>query len=835
MADPIDPAIQQAFREFAQQLNRFGATLGSASSATSGSLTGLGANLRTVGQGMARLRSEMDSGRKSFADSVQIYRQLKDDFESLDEATRATAAGQRIREAQNVMANQLVRQNLGELAGEITKIGIGGALTYYKNQLTTTISSLQENVGGMQMAFALQQQAVTDLYNSFDRVGQAVTAAGMGLAAFNPAAGAFIAGVGLVGSEVAKFFGGLEKESLQALQKEFNKTSNAFKSITSVGVLFGLGMTEMRMEARRAQLDLGDYSRVVSANSVDLAKLGGTVEQGAKRFSMVNAELLHYRQGLLNLGISEAEQAQATIDYMSMLQDVGKLQGKTNQQLAAETNDYLKNLKAISVITGEDAKKAQQRARDAATQAAVNNKLSQAGAGAEAKFRALIAQFPGLEKGISQLYTLGTVVDPIQAQILTSIPGLEQAIKYNVDQLEKPGQSIDQFNINLQESLRLNATSIRDQARAVQGTFGMINVATGNLAELSTLTTQYSIFGEKLITKSDYFGESSVMSLANTADGLTSETSRAQVLFNQFNTLLSNILDGPLKGFAKETPKIIEEGAKKMIDALAPVLKTHEIILRFDTTMDKVITDAVGKALRSSGVRFESFTEYARGGIVNGPTRILAGEGGPEAIIPLANGVNGEKSVPVDLSIKDILPVSQLRDMFPKDLNINHIMPTKQLSEMFPSDIKIDAVLPTKQLSDMFPSDLNINHIMPTKQLSDMFPADIKINESMAIKELHNMFTSALGQIKEDDFKKQTSLIQASTLRNENTKVDESMTQEAIAQTFSKSILDLKSQLAGDNDKQLGIMQQQIDKLDSLISHMRDNVAASENIANVLG
>lgn len=834
MADPIDPAIQQAFREFAQQLNRFGASLGSASSATSGSLSGLGANLRTVGQGMARLRSEMDSGRKSFADSIQIYRQLKDDFEALDEATRATAAGQRIREAQNVMANQLVRQNLGELAGEITKIGIGGALTYYKNQLTTTISSLQENVGGMQMAFALQQQAVTDLYSNFEKMGQAVTAAGAGLTVINPIVGAFVTGVGLATSQIAAFTGAAETEALKVLQREFNKTGSAFRSITSAGLFFTNGMTEMRQEARLAQLDLADYSRVVSANSVDLAKLGGTVEAGAKRFSMVNSELFNYRQGLLNLGISEAEQAQATIDYMSMLQDVGKLQGKTNQQLAAETNDYLKNLKAISAITGEDAKKAQQRARDAATQAAVNNKLSQAGAGAEVKFKALIAQFPGLEKGISQLYTLGTVVDPIQAQILTSIPGLEQAIKYNVDQLEKPGQSIDQFNINLQESLRLNASSIRDQARAVQGTFGMINVATGNLGELSTLTTQYAIYGEKLLTKSTDFGEMTVNTLSDTFDPLTKETTRTQVLFNQFNSLLSNVLDGPLKDFATQGADIVKQAATKMIDSVAPLLKTHEIILRIDKNIDKVITDAVETALRASNLQFQ-FERYARGGIVNGPTRILAGESGAEAIIPLTNGVNGEKSVPVDLSIKDILPISQLRDMFPKDLNINHIMPTKQLSEMFPSDIKIDAVLPTKQLSDMFPSDLNINHIMPTKQLSDMFPADIKINESMAIKELHNMFTSALGQIKEDDFKKQTSLIQASTLRNENTKVDESMTQEAIAQTFSKSILDLKSQLAGDNDKQLGIMQQQIDKLDSLISHMRDNVAASENIANVLG
>jgi pyridoxal biosynthesis lyase PdxS len=135
MADPIDPAIQQAFRDFARQLDRFGSGLGGAGSTATSTLTNFGSSLRTVGQGMARLRTDMDSGRRTFAESVQVYRQLRDDFENLGEATRSTAAGQRIREAQNVMANQLIRQNLGELAGEITKIGLVGALNYYKNQM----------------------------------------------------------------------------------------------------------------------------------------------------------------------------------------------------------------------------------------------------------------------------------------------------------------------------------------------------------------------------------------------------------------------------------------------------------------------------------------------------------------------------------------------------------------------------------------------------------------------------------------------------------------------------------------------------------------------------
>jgi hypothetical protein len=506
---------------------------------------------------------------------------------------------------------------------------------------------------------------------------------------------------------------------------------------------------------------------------------------------------------LLNLGITEQDQAQATIDYMVILQDIGKLQNKSATQLAAETNDYLRNLKAISSITGEDVKKAQARARDASTQAAVNNKLSQAGEGTALKFRALIAQFPGLEKSIQQLYTIGSVVDPIQATFLAGQPALMAALKYNVQQLEKPGDTLDQYNINLQESLRQQGTSIRDQTRAVQGTFGMINVASGNLAELSTLTTQYSIFGEKLITKADYFGESRVMSLADTADGLTGAVSQSQVLFNQFNSVVSQIIEGPLRDFAVKTPEMISLGAKKIIDSLSGYLKVNKIILTFDRNIDKVITDAVGAALRAAGARFE-VQPMARGGVINRPTRVLAGEAGPEAFVPLSGG----RSIPVNINIGENLVSKQFNNVFAtamtqlRDLNQNNQ----------------DNLVKSIQDIQVRPTQVEINH-----------------DENLVARQFNNVFATAMTQLRDLDRITQDNLVKSTQVRPAQNAQTNTEFQDSLALTLSRVMLDLKTQISGDNDKQLGAMQMQIDKLDSLIGYMRDNVAASENIANVLG
>lgn len=68
-----------------------------------------------------------------------------------------------------------------------------------------------------------------------------------------------------------------------------------------------------------------------------------------------------------------------------------------------------------------------------------------------------------------------------------------------------------------------------------------------------------------------------------------------------------------------------------------------------------------------------------------------------------------------------------------------------------------------------------------------------------------------------------------------------SLVSEALTSVFDgpngfASVMNLvKNQLSDDNNKQLGAMQDQIAKLNDLVSAMKDNVRASENIANVLG
>jgi hypothetical protein len=762
MADPIDPDVTQAFRDFARQLDRFGSSMSGASTGVSGTLNSFGANIRQVGQGMARLRYDMDAGRHSFSESIRVYKQLKDEFENLDEATRATVAGQRIREAQQQMSSQLLRQGLGELAGDITKIGLAGALNYYKNQLVTGVRALQDNVGGTESAFSLQRQAVTDLYGTFTSLSQAATASGAALMTINPIAGGVVAGLGIAGEALAKFYGGLQTTGLDILQKEFVKTTESFKAVTGGGLLLAGGMTEIRQSAREAQLDVTDFAKVVAARSEDLARLGGTVNQGTRRFMDVNSEMVKYRNGLMNLGISYKDQADGAIEYMATLQSVGQLQGRSAAQLAKETDSYLVNLKQITAITGEDSKRAQQRARDASVQAAVQNKLSMSSGDAAVKFGNLVKQFPGLEKAISQLYTFGSVTDSTQAIFLANNPLIEKSIREQVGLIDNQNVNAARFQSELEYSQAQQAVAMRDQLRANQGIIGTVNLASGNLGELSGLYSNYSMITDRIVSKGFYSSERIADEAKKTTDPLTKSVTESQRLFTQLGTVLSALLDGPLTSFATKAPDIIQEAAKKIQEAIKPLAGQFTISQAIDERIIKIFRDAFGANLRgtvrggggvpSAGEPITPIQSFAGGGIANGP---LSGFNallhGTEAVIPLGDS----RSIPVSM----------------------------------------------------------------------------KIDENLIAKQFNESFSAAIAQIKQSE-KQQQNTATSTPMESVTKALEVASSGNA---SFNKVVIDLKNQISDDNKQQLHVMQQQIDKMDSMISALQDNVRASENIANVLG
>ena len=769
MADPIDlSAVQQATAQLSAALGRVTGQATAAGSAFSSVGTQFSGSLKNVGRGMAQLRSEMDKGRVGYASSGQALRNLQSSFDSLDSATKNTAAGQRIAAEQQRMSTELFRRGVGEVAADLTKAGIGAALEYFKNQFFTAVKGIQENVGGLQLAFNLQNRAISDQIAVLEQLsqgaGQAATALAMipgPWAKIGAVAAGTVAAMSNVTAKTQKF----ALEGVQTLQVELAKTDSAFKVIVGSGALLANGMGDVRKYSAMAGLDLKDFSSMVAQNTKPLTQFGGSMADGVKKFSMVSGAMAPYRTSLLNLGFTTQEQSQATIDYMAQLQAAGQLEGKSKEEIAKGTMQYLGNMKALSSITGEDVKQQQARVKAAAEQAGVQAALAEGGEEMGQKFRDLVARFPGYEKEIGQLMTVGEITDPLRATMLANIPELDSALRDGVSNVKDNNIKANAAARETEARIMRDGAAIAAGSREQQKTFGTIASATGQMGEYAELANRNFALGQQGAEQQAKGSKSafdSVKDLISTTDTLTNETSKASAAFATAASKLNTEITPLLTKFAKEGVPItgskgivrtVQEGAGMAIAGARFAGRSKEDIARTtikggQDLLTSVLTSLKDAVIRLIGVlpsgKGEKDPSSADGGIVDGPKGgFFSLTHGREAIIPLPSG----ESIPVNI---------------------------QGAEKMFAGEM---AAQRGKQSA--------------AGQAPAAGGADIAASVAAAIE---------------------------SAMSGPN--------------GFGKAIGELKNQLAENGQQHTGIMQQQIEKLESLIAATQDNADSSRRLAN---
>jgi hypothetical protein len=753
MADQIDVGeLQQAVAQFTSSLNRLGGSAQNVSTVMTQSGSQFGGSVRNVGQGMARLRMELDRGRVGFTEAGRALRVMQDRFDELDAAQRSSIQGQRIAADQQRMAGELLRRGAGEISADLAKSGVGAAIEYFKGQLTTSVSSIQQNVGGMQMAFNLQNRELESQISLLQRLSAGATAAAVALATIPGWQSKAAAGALEGAAAAAKATEGLvklEAEGLLILQTELAKTNAAFKVMTASGALFADGMTDIRKGAADAGLDLGDFAKITASNSEALARLGGTVTQGVKRFSDVNLNMVKYREGLQNLGISTDQQAEGTIEYMGILQRSGQLESKSSADIAKGTADYLTNLRAVSAFTGEDAKKAAARARDASAQLAVQKKLNEMGAGAAERFQAGIRTAPEfLQKAMQQsLVGDGVITDPEVQQALEAVPAARELMERTMANIRDKSLTQEEVSARYQEDLKALGPAMKAQALEVGGSVGAANLFGGSLAGLTKIIEGLADVGGKGTAAQKQGAETTTESaekLKETTDVLTRQISKAATAFSDATAALTRGITPLLKNYA-------EKGMGPTQSGLAETVKQGNV-------RNKQALEAIsGMEVIMRGNeprRDERVPNRANGGINQaqpGGTLIRVAEAGlNEASVPLPDG----KTIPVTLS---------------------------------------DNMLTTRQFNEQFATVMAANNQQKQQIIAPAAPTGTEIATSVATA-FETVLKGPAG--------------------------------------FVGALDEVKNQLANDSRQQMAAMQQQIDRMDTLVTAMQDNAEYSRRIAN---
>lgn len=462
----------------------------------------LGASLRSnagsVGQSMARLRTELQRGTGTVQSNAAALQRLISDFESLDEVTRKSQVGVNMLNEQTRMASQIMRDSVGQMSAGLTKGGLAEAVDYVAKQLFTTIGNYQDGATGMQAAFNNQNAALESQIRVLERLqsGATMTAEALMLIP-NPMArfGAMIAAGTAAVAGFAKDATGKQKEAFQLFQKEMTITSQSFDVMQKSGVLFQSGFADVRATAGSLQLNMDELARTVSQNKQELSNFGGSVTGGVRKLKLVGDAFTRLatqgrdlRKDLEYAGYSQQEQTEGMVDYMDMLNRTGRLRGMSDEQIAQQGTEYLKNLKAISAYTGEDAKAAQKRAEQASEQLAVQAKLRKSqDPQAMEKFQTLIKMMPkDMEKGLQQMVAFdGTVVDKNLNILFAQSPTRKRMMDEAYADLSSGLYTQAELQERQEKRMKDNAKALEDEALAMGPTLGRVNAANGGYAEVT--------------------------------------------------------------------------------------------------------------------------------------------------------------------------------------------------------------------------------------------------------------------------------------------------------------------------------------------------------------
>lgn len=238
------------------------------------------------------------------------------------------------------------------------------------------------------------------------------------------------------GDRVSDFSGHVLGASsrLQNLVEYLDDNVDQFRSLSQVGAGFNNSIFDMMKSAGMSAMRMDEYYRVVQDNSEVLRMLGGTVTQGAKEFGQLSRTM---RQGdlgdrLFDLGFTIGDVNDGLMNYIQVQALQGRLQGMSQRDLIAGSQDYLVEIDKLSKATG--------LSRDALLD-------QQKELGNNAKFQALLsrASADGADNLSKNIGTIAQMLGPQFADDLSLIAGGEGGMSDLYKSLIASGEAGQKF------------------------------------------------------------------------------------------------------------------------------------------------------------------------------------------------------------------------------------------------------------------------------------------------------------------------------------------------------------------------------------------------------
>jgi hypothetical protein len=196
--------------------------------------------------------------------------------------------------------------------------------------------------------------------NSLKSFGAATAGAGGKVGMAGRAAGIFGEVLGAASTGLSE----LAKAGIGFMLGQTKQLIAGFQSMSAAGAVYSGGLISMTDTALSAGMTLDQFSKAVTQNRDAFARSGLGVAEGSKRMAAAMQKGGDAaRNGMFALGMGLEEQADAYATTMAIMAGPSRKLNASNEQIAAQTQEYAKNMKVLSDLTGEDTKSKQEKLR----------------------------------------------------------------------------------------------------------------------------------------------------------------------------------------------------------------------------------------------------------------------------------------------------------------------------------------------------------------------------------------------------------------------------------------------------------------------------------------
>jgi hypothetical protein len=275
-----------------------------------------------------------------------------------------------------------------------------------QQEYISKLTAMQGAMAGLGNAVAGVATGMTGMLSSLANLGNSLTSTA-----------AVFGQIPVVGGVLSSMFG--------AVAGAAEKTYEAFKKSASVGANFGGSMTEMMDSATGAGLTFDEFSGIIAKTGKDLALLGGDSEAGARRLGALGKQIkgTTLAADLNRLGYSTEAINEGMATYAGQLAKTGALQGMSDAQLVASTGAYLKDLDALTKLTGKNKSELEGERNARLKDAQFRNIMSKLDVDSQKNLQNLMDSIPAEhQEGMKEIIATGTATSEAGKKALAFLP-----------------------------------------------------------------------------------------------------------------------------------------------------------------------------------------------------------------------------------------------------------------------------------------------------------------------------------------------------------------------------------------------------------------------------